>query len=553
MVLKGRVVSDALPCSRFVDVEVSDYRVRLFFKGKIPKISYGDIVRVSGVAFVPYHYKNPGSFDVVRYMNSKNIAFFLKVRRWRVLERGEGLRVWLHYLRVRLYAFSQTFKEPLRSFIPAIILGIKEPMAEYSPAFYRLGLGHILAISGLHLGIFIAVFYRIFLWILRGLNLVVQFPFLLLPRRMAYLIVLLLMPMVLVITGNQISVQRAAFMYLIYVIVAVFLERSAYLLNVLLVALSFFALIRPEEITSAGFQYTFLAVLVLGILEKRFPDMSGFKKATVASLVLPLALFPVGAYHFHCLYPLGSLFNALLLPVFSAVIACIILLFPLAFLLKGPFVGLLHLLNAVVAPLFKMVLLFSELPKATIPATRFCFWMTACFSVLLIYLLVRKRVLLVLTMALFLISLWVFWQTERNRVVFFDMGKAGEATLVVKDGKAFLVNAGGRGREAGKALYDALLWEGVTHLDKVICTTKRKASISLVRFISRKMNALELDGCDTLWEGNCRKVLVAGVSFVCFKSQCDGGICKVAGGPVFVGKRELYPYRTGALKFYLED
>ena len=179
--------------------------------------------------------------------------------------------------------------------------------------------------------------------------------------------------------------------------------------------------------------------------------------------------------------------------------------------------------------------------------------MTACFSVLLIYLLVRKRVLLVLTMALFLISLWVFWQTERSRVVFFDMGKAGEATLVVKDGKAFLVNAGGRGREAGKALYDALLWEGVTHLDKVICTTKRKASISLVRFISRKMNALELDGCDTLWEGNCRKVLVAGVRFVCFKSQCDGGICKVAGGPVFVGERELYPYRTGALKFYLED
>ncbi|BAT71161.1 hypothetical protein TST_0353 [Thermosulfidibacter takaii ABI70S6] len=550
LTIKGRVVSDPIPISKYVDIESNGYKVKVFFRRSVPRWRYGDVVEVSGIAFVPYAYKNPGSFNIVDQMNRQGIAYFLKVRRWQIVGKGKGLLPLLHSFRMKLFVFSQKLNKPLRSFIPAVILGVKEPMGRYSRAFYALGLGHILAISGLHLGIFVAVFYFIFLWLLRVVNLFYQFPYLLLPRRAAHVLVLLLLPFILIITGNHLSTQRAAFMYLCYVFFGVFLERRVGLLQTLLLALAIFAMIKPQQIATPGFQYTFLAVFLLGVLDEKFWEASRWVKLSLASVVLPVALLPISAYHFHLIYPLGSLFNTFLLPVFSALIALVAVLFPLAFVLNVP--KLVGLLNPFVKVLFKLVLLFSELPGVIFNASRLDFAIALFLSVFVLHVFVRNRVCLVLLCGLLLFLVFTYWDIKRDRVVFFDMGKAGEASLVVRNGEFLLVNAGGKGREGAEALFQTLIWEGANRIDKIVCTSKGREATSYIDYFMRRFPGAILEGCDGLWEGKCRKFEVEGVDFVCFKRECRANVCKVLKGPVIYKGKDFYPYNTGAVKIYLE-
>ncbi len=548
--LRCRVISDALPFERSLDALCSHAKFRLFFKGATPPLEYGDVVKVKGVAFVPVDYRNPGSFSVVDAMDREGVALFVKVRRWRVLSKGKGPMTLLHRLRMRLVAFAMGLDSPFRGFVLATVLGEKGLVEERS-VFYRLGLGHILAVSGLHLGIFIFVLYWLFRWLLRPVNLAVGFPFLLLPRRLAHLFVLALVPVLVVLAGEGIPVIRAALMYGAYVLFGVFLERDVELVNLVLLVLLIFVLLVPYQLASVGFQYTFLAVLLLGLVEQRLRGSSRLVRSLAASSVLPLALLPVSAYHFHRVYLLGSFFNVILLPVFSILVALVFVFFWCGYLLGGPFLYVLQLLGSLYTSLLGLMRMAASVPGIWMEADRATFTLLMGLSFLLAALL-GVRLLYFLAVFCFLASLYLFYQQSRDRVVFFDMGRAGDATLVVLDGRAYLVNAGGRGREGAKALYQALVWEGVKRIDRLICALKGRVGTAYVGYLRRRMDVRATEGCDGLWEGRCRPFKLGPVSLVCRKEDCKKGPCKVLGDGVFVGGRWLEPWRVGAIKVYLE-
>ena len=546
--LSCSVASDVFYFTNFVDVDCGGYKARLFFKGDIPQVVYGDLLSFSGVAFVPYNYKNPGSFDLADFMNRKNIAFFVKVKKYRVVRRGRGLFALFHRLRLKFVHFACRLDEPLRGFVGAVVLGEKGMFKEHSRTLYRLGLGHILAVSGLHMGAFIFVLYGLWLWVLRVINLFWQFPYLFLPRRSAHIPVVMLLPLLIVVTGGHLSALRAAVMYVVYVVFGVFMERETPLLSLLLVALALFLLVDPGQMESAGFQYTFLAVLVIGLLLGRFSQAPSWLKGTLLSLTLPLVLMPVAAYHFHRIYPLGFLFNALLLPVFAMLIALLFPLFFAAYILGGLFLWGLRILNYPLGTLLGVVDLFARLPGLEVIVGRVGFWGVVLLSLSVMWVILRGRLLGFLVVLALCMFLFVFRDGKRNRVIFFDMGRSGEAALVVCEGEKILINAEGKGREGFAALRQALEWEGVGRLDRVLCLLKRQRYLGAV--VSH-FRVDELEGCKREWEGSCRSASVCGVDFVCRPEDCSKGLCRVLKGAVIAKGERFYPYKEGALKFYL--
>ena len=158
----------------------------------------------------------------------------------------------------------------------ALVVGDRSGIGdEQRDAFNRAGVGHLLAISGLHMGIVAAVTFLIFRWLLAFL------PGLL---WRAWVVrcaaVLTLVPVVGygVLAGMSPSTQRAVAMVSVG-LAAMLTQKDQDLLNTLAAAALVILLISPPALFSVSFQLSFAAVLTivygLACLPKHWRPASG--------------------------------------------------------------------------------------------------------------------------------------------------------------------------------------------------------------------------------------------------------------------------------------
>lgn len=188
------------------------------------------------------------------------------------------------------------------------------------------GLGHILAISGLHMALFAG---SVFLALRSVLALM---PRLVDPAVPAALGAILAAIGYFLISGGSIPTQRALIMALI-ALGAVILRRRALSMHTLAIALIAVIAVQPHSVVTAGFQMSFAAaaalVAVFGALRRRkethahtapHPLLAGVGGLSVTSLVAGGATGVVSAFHFHRIASLGLLANLLAMPVFTFVV-----------------------------------------------------------------------------------------------------------------------------------------------------------------------------------------------------------------------------------------
>ncbi len=210
--------------------------------------------------------------------------------------------------------------------------------------YRRSGLAHLLAISGLHVGLIAGIFF----FSLRALlalwpPLALRWPI----KKVVALITALLLPFYLPMVGASVPTQRACLMALV-VLAAVLLDRRAISLRLVAFAALVVLAWTPETLLSASFQLSFAAVTALvAVYEawtRRRPDWEGRKGldqrltlyligVLASSLIATLATAPFAAYHFQrlALYGLGANLLAVPLTAFWIMPWCLIgyLLMPL--------------------------------------------------------------------------------------------------------------------------------------------------------------------------------------------------------------------------------
>lgn len=216
-------------------------------------------------------------------------------------------------------------------FAAALASGDRSYMATADQdALRRAGLAHLLAISGLHMGI---VGGLVFLIVWRGLALIEPLALRLSVRKPAAAAALLACACYLFISGASVSTQRAFVMALI-LFGAVLIDRVALTQRSLAIAMIVVILMAPWSVLTPGFQMSFAATAApiaayeswrrqrLAPADSRGGRIVFWGKSlVVTSIVSSLATMPFALYHFDRVAGLGILANLAAMPIISLISA----------------------------------------------------------------------------------------------------------------------------------------------------------------------------------------------------------------------------------------
>ena len=271
----------------------------------------------------------PGGFDFQRH------AWFLRLgavgyTRVPVLaiehaRPGLGLAVF----RMRI-AISERVREALPGdvggFAAAVTTGdrsgISQPALE---ALRAANTAHLLAISGLHMGLLTAFIFGL----LRTVFALVPYIALNWPaRKLAAGGALAVASVYLALSGGNIATERA-FIMVTVVLLAMMADRRALSLRSVAIAALIVLALRPEALLGPGFQMSFAATTALVAVFQRLRgvDLSfglkgvqGVMTLLISSAVAGLATAPIGAAHFNALSHYGLFANLLSVPLMGALV-----------------------------------------------------------------------------------------------------------------------------------------------------------------------------------------------------------------------------------------
>jgi len=232
---------------------------------------------------------------------------------------------WRYSLADRIYSQSPSETAGLQA---ALMTGVRRYIPPEQTENLRIaGLAHILAISGLHMGLLAGGTYGVVTFLLALITpLSRRYDI----RKVAAVIGALTAMFYLVLSGMSVATQRAFIMASI-VFLAVILDRRAVSMRSVAVAAFVTLLLHPESLVSVGFQMSFAAVAALvatyQIWQRYRPvykvrnygrkAADFFASLSVTSFVAGLATGGFAIFHFNRISQYGFVGNLLAMPLFS--------------------------------------------------------------------------------------------------------------------------------------------------------------------------------------------------------------------------------------------
>lgn len=341
---------------------------------------------------------NPAEFDVERYYYIKGVSGYAFVGRdsWEYAEDGEPslfMRAMSARERVVDMYRSLSFEDEELALLSALTLGEKRDFPkELKESYSVAGASHILALSGMHLGVFYLLL--ITLLPLRGTNRI-----LLLVRE---LFVVLLLWAFAFVAGLSPSIVRAAILFTL-MSVGRCLRQDSSAVSSLSFAAIVMLLFSPHLLFDLSFQLSFAAVLsILLLLPPLQSALRVQERGAVSRYLLNLLLLTVAAqlgtlpfvwYSFGVFPVYFVLTNFVVVPLAFLLMTLAVVVWALAFI---PFLQLIFafLLEQVVVVMNGSVTLIASLPGASLALPPIGAVGACCVALLLfmlVYSLVHKR------------------------------------------------------------------------------------------------------------------------------------------------------------------
>lgn len=283
---------------------------------------------------------NPGAFDYARFLRRQGISgrTYVADNRWKVRAVADDevpLRLRMARYRQSLSAqyFSHLDSEEA-AIVAAMSLGDKRSLAAAQrQSFSATGVSHVLALSGLHLGILFSLYSLLVVNRLRSRR----------NRVLASLVGVALLWGFALLVGFPLSLVRATVMFTLWQLsVVLYSDRNS--LNNLALAALLILLFSPASLFDIGFQLSFTSVFFILLLTPHIPRPRWLRRSRLlallygwltVSLVAQIGTGPLVAYYFHTVPLVGLLGNLLAIPL-----AYVILGLALVFFLIPGFQGL---------------------------------------------------------------------------------------------------------------------------------------------------------------------------------------------------------------------
>ena len=344
-------------------------KLRLSWYNDAPEVLAGETWQLLVRLKRPYGFSNPGGQDYERSLFSRGINATGYVRKssenQRVLEQGFGLNPLRQKLALHL---SDILGEnEMKGLVLALTLGIRTDITkEQWESFTATGTNHLIAISGLHIGLVSGFCYWIalFLW-KKSTKLCHRLP----AQKASAVAALAAGLLYAAMAGFSVPTQRASIMLAVFV-VTLLLNRSVRGGYVLLLAMFFILLLDPMAVLSAGFWLSFAAVAIILWMVKQFRSNGNYnskwRQWLRIQLFISIGLFPVTILFFQRASLIAPLANLIAVPLTGFFIVPLLLAGVLASLVYVP-LGQMILILPMTALEFLSVSLgwMQQLPAAT--------------------------------------------------------------------------------------------------------------------------------------------------------------------------------------------
>lgn len=412
----------------------------LYFESddKAQQLMPGDLIVVSAHIKPFKNLGNPDEFDYKRYMAHKGFSGTAFVS-------GDG---WINTgktrssikstaLRVRAKVLNQYKSLGLNNdefaFLSALTMGYKADLSnDLKQAIKASGTSHVLAVSGLHVGIIYFIIVSLFFFLKgKGKRFIVK-----------QILILLFLWIYVFVTGMPVSVIRAAIMLSLFLIGSIF-HKKGHHYNTLAVAAFFILVINPNYLIDVGFQLSFVAVFAILFFQPKISKLYRPKyKASryvwnlmTVSIAAQLGIFPLALFYFGTFPTYFFVSNLLIIPligllIYSALafsIFSILIIFNLSFLVIFQKVAGV-LLQFTMKLVLQLIYFFESLPFAMledkyINLIQVSVIFIGLFSLTFFILGKRPKMLIVFlssTTLLFATYTFAYLNTPRNQLVVYN-------------------------------------------------------------------------------------------------------------------------------------
>ncbi len=482
LTLKGSIVAEPvvysertvyLLAAESISLDGRDYpaagRVRLL-AGYAPdqgeSFLYGDRVKVTGRLTLPAGSRNPGGFARNKFLLAQGAGaqIYISPGQGEILAPNGNDASWkssfmrlVHRLKNRtLTVFQDVLGTDESALLGGILFGLRSGLPERVAENFRgAGVAHLLAVSGLHVGLVGVLVFKLLGWLkvkedyryLGSIPAVLIFAF---------------------FTGFRPAVLRALLMFFALV-GGKLLGRERDFLTALSLAALVTLVYNPFFLFTPGFQLSYAGVIFILFI---YPEIKSFltflpaflQDLTAVSLAAQLGVLPLTAYYFGQISLIALLSNLVLLPFMSIVLGGGLLAAVLVNIWAGAGMLFLYVLSPVLTFFLIITDAFAAVPLASLGVSTslaFLLFYYACFLVILNRHKVkqhfmsyiagrnfsRERITLVVLLLVCLILVGGLvadvLQGRILEVVFLDVGQGASVYIRTPGGKHMLVDTGG--------------------------------------------------------------------------------------------------------------
>lgn len=420
---KGNKVKYILEINSFKtdSVEVSNCSFRILLI-KSPKTLYkGDIIQLDGSVKMLHEPNHSLDFNYKKFLARKHIYYqMFKPFAIEILRTSEPkvLQVWQN--KYVLGIKHSLLKQDTKNVLKAMLAGDKSTLGEITNIFRKTGTSHVLAISGLHVGI---------------ISMLIHFLCGFLEKRIEWI-----RPLAIVVggwsfcllSGAYPSTVRACTMVSLYC-VGLLLKRKSFGLNLCCIAAFFMLIYNPNLLFDIGFQFSFLAVLGILLFYQpiyRVVLLRGLAdklwQMTVLSLSAQVFILPLSIYYFHT-FPVYFIVASWIAVPMTFLIVIVGLILVLCELMGFKLSLLAHLLDVILDLLLYILEFFANIPHSTIdnlwPSTSEMVLYYVFFGFMIYYIQSISRRSMVLALTSFcLLLLTSYWNQDlkkRDKIIIY--------------------------------------------------------------------------------------------------------------------------------------
>ena len=307
-----------------INYKIKSEEEKKFFK---EKFLGGKLSVVANIEDVPSK-TNFYSFDYKKYNENRGIFKKVSINEISEVKHLDSLLFKFKTFRNRMtLKIDRELTFDKSGYFQALIFGDKSYLwRDEISSFKNLGTSHLLAISGLHIGVLISLIYFILLKLKVSVDYIEK-------------IILIIIPLYMLLSGASASVLRAGFMIIFYII---FRRKSIDKLDSLLLTFLILLFYNPLYTFNIGFQLSFFITFSLLMSESYIKTSKNKLHMSLRiSIISTLASMTILLYNFYTIVYISVLSNIVLVPIFSTILFPLVLISYIIFLLSVPIFNIL--------------------------------------------------------------------------------------------------------------------------------------------------------------------------------------------------------------------